>query len=250
MMKSKELIKSKLLSDVKLEKAFYDINNELLANNDEGLFITCLVMVINLESLECNIINAGHEKPLLIRNNKTTRMDIESNFILGGDENFKYISEKIKLQKGDRLILHTDGLNESINDQREEFGYDRIIEVLNNTKPEQDYIEQLNNALKEFTTGNEQFDDVTIVSISLKDSDVTIDKKDNELIIKSDKPSLKLIDVITTNFFDTFVNLNQEIKSKVAIIIDDIINNYVSYEDINTLTIEVRFAKVLFELIL
>ena len=232
MMKSKELIKSKLLSRVKLEKAFYDINNELLLNNDEGLFITSLVMVIDLNTLECNIINAGHEKPYLVRNGSATRMNIESNFILGGEENFEYISEVFKLEEGDNILLHTDGLNESINNEREEFGYQRIIDVLNNSKQSKDYIDDLNNALKEFTEGNEQFDDVTLLSINIKEK---------EFVIRCDAPSIDSIEEVTTKFASHFKELDSEIKGKVSIIIDDIINNYVTYEDLSTLKIEVHF---------
>ena len=234
MMKSKELIKSKLLSGMALDKVFYDINNELLLNNDEGLFITSLVMVINLQTLECNIINAGHERPFLVRNGKAIRMNIESNFILGGVNDFKYITETVKLEQGDKLLLHTDGLNESINDLREEFGYDRIIEVLDNSKDSNDYIDNLNKALKEFTQDKEQFDDVTMLSVNLKT---------NELIVCCDTPSVDSITEITDKFNDHFKDLDSMVKNKVSIIIDDVINNYVSYEDLNTLKIKVVFKE-------
>ena len=230
MMRSKELIKSKLLSGIGLEQAFYEINNELLINNDEGLFITSIVLVINLKTYECKLINAGHEKPILVRDGNVNRINVESNLILGSIDNFEYKEEEFSFKAGDKLLLHTDGLNESINDDREEFGYDRIMETLKNGS---NYIEDLKKALDEFTGDKEQFDDVTIISINLKDK--------NSLVVRTDKPSMDFIDELTNKFKDHFTSIDQDIKNKVAIIIDELINNYISYEDLNTLFIEARF---------
>ena len=130
MMKSKELLKSKITKASNLEDSIFDVNNELLENNAEGLFITAFVGIIDFDKLEFTYINCGHEKPYLISNNEIIRLGEESNFIIGGINDFKYKLEKNKLKENDKLFLFTDGLNESIDSNRIEFGYDNITNNL------------------------------------------------------------------------------------------------------------------------
>ena len=66
-------------------------------------------------------------------------------------------------------------------------------------------------------------------------------KNDDELIVRCDNPSFDSIEEVTTKFMEHYKHLNKDLIGKVAIIIDDVINNYVSYEDLTTLKIEVRF---------
>lgn len=234
MMKSKELIKSKLLANKTIEEVCFEVNNELLENNEAGLFITAFIGVLDINSKTLELVSAGHEKPYLLSNGRVLRLDIKSNFILGGVENYKYQHDTLKLKSDDRLFLHTDGLNESIDEAETEFGYDRILNCLsenyNNTLDE--ILNEMDNALNKFTNNKEQFDDITMLILELKS---------NKLEFSFNNPGYEIISEVTNKFNDYYSYLDESIIYKASIIIDELLNNYVSYEEKDNLIIKVSF---------
>ena len=232
MMKSKELIKSKLISKKSLEDVCFEVNNELLINNKEGLFITAFIGVLDIKNKTIDLISAGHEKPFLLSNGNVERLKIKSNFILGGAKNYKYKRDVIKLNDGDRLFLHTDGLNESIDDNEIEFGYDRIANCLkeNYNNKLDDILINLDKELNKFTDNKEQFDDITMLILEMQPS---------KLEFNYNNPDYDIIDDVTNKFSDYFSYLDKNIISKVSIVIDELLNNYISYEKKDELIINI-----------
>jgi len=224
MMRGKELIKAKLLANKKLEDVCYEVNNELLANNEAELFITSFIGVLNIETKELHFVNAGHERPYIINNDGVTQIVSNCNFILGGIEDYHYASQKIVLKDNDRIFLFTDGLNESINENEEEFGYNRIVDSLEQNKVEQDHIllKNMQESLGKFVSNQEAFDDITMLVLSLKAQKL-------HLCFKN--PNYDIITEVTNKFDDYYAFLDKTIISTINIIIDEILNNYVSYEN-------------------
>ena len=243
MMRSKELIKSKLLTNKKLEDVLYEVNNELLENNEAGLFITSFIGVLNVETKSLNFINAGHERPYLIRENEIKKLDVKSNFILGGIENFKYESEEIKLFDNDIIFMYTDGLNESINDFNEEFGYGRISNNLEKSKNEEikNIINNMQKSLNEFTKDKEAFDDVTMLVLEIKSKNCNF---------HFENPKFDIIEEVINKFNDYYSYLDKKILSEVSIIFDEMLNNYISYEKVRNLFIDINTKIINNELII
>ena len=79
-------------------------------------------------------MNAGHEKPYILSNGKVIKLDGTANFVLGGVDDIEYKEERHSFHKGDIIFMFTDGLNESIDDKREEFSYKRIEDTLSKSK--------------------------------------------------------------------------------------------------------------------
>lgn len=231
MMKGKELIKSAVASYKSLEEAVNAVNNMLAKNNKELLFITSFIGVIDFNKNEIKYINAGHEKPYIISKDNLIKLDGESNIMLGVEEGFKFKEESHKFAKGDYLFMFTDGLNESINDSNEEFGYPRVEQNLQNTSdmPLDNIISNMNKSLDEFIGDKEQFDDITMLFIRNKDSVLKLHYETKDYQIITD---------IVDKFNDAFSFLSMEIKSSVGIIIDELINNYISYDPREDLVID------------
>lgn len=234
MMKAKELIRSKMLINSNLEDVCYNVNNLLLENNEANLFITAFIGIIDLENKELRFVNCGHEKPYII-GKEIKRIECQSNFILGGMNDFKYKEEKIKLNDNDKLFLFTDGLNESINNSNEEFGYDRILKSLEINKNEQihNIIHNMKRDLDSFTENRLPFDDITILIIELKNE---------KLYFHYEKPTYEIIDEITNKFNDYYSYVDKNILSKIDIIFDELLNNFISYEDKDNLIIDVNIS--------
>ena len=179
-------------------------------------------------------VNAGHEKPYIISKGKVNKLDGASNFVVGEIDNFKYEIEKVKFAKDDLLFMFTDGLNESINKQKEEFGYQRIEEILANAKGLN--LEQLLNLFNEehnkFIGKEEPFDDITMVLF--KSNNTT-------LHLEFDKKDYSIIEEATNKFYENYSYLDETVKAHVGIVLDELLNNLISYEERDDLKINVDF---------
>ena len=234
MMRSKAIIKNEILSNSNLEEAIYKANNILVANNKENLFVTAFIGVIDLNKNEMTYVNSGHEKPYIISNGKVKKLDGMSNFVIGEIDNFSYQVEKVKFSKDDILFMFTDGLNESINKEKEEFGYKRIEDILSTNKGSLDeLVNTLNNKHIEFTKGEEQFDDITMLMVKMRS---------NKLHLSFDKKDYSIIEEATNKFFESYPDLDVEKKAHVGIVLDELLNNIVSYEKEKDLKIDIDFT--------
>ena len=234
MMKGKELIKSALQSYKSLVEAINSVNNMLVKNNKELLFITSFIGVIDFSKNEIRYVNAGQEKPYIVSNNEVIKLEGESNIVLGVEEGYSFKEESHKFNKGDYLFMFTDGLNESINDSNEEFGYQRVEDALANTSdlPLDEVINKVNSNLDEFAGCKEQFDDITIIVAK---------NRDNELKLHYEKKDYEVITDIVNRFNESYDYLSEGTKASVGIIIDEMVNNLISYEKREDLVIDVEF---------
>ena len=234
MMKGKELIKSSIISGSTLEQAVYQANNELVKNNTENLFITAFIGIADFKKHELKFVNAGHEKPYILSKGKVIKLDGNSNFVLGGVGDFEYQAEKTKFDVGDRLFLFTDGLNEAINNEREEFSYERVEKVL---KAEidaslDDLIDSMNKTQSAFVASEEVFDDVTMVALQFNDNNFTLSYKEKDLNVVTE-----IVDELNKRF--SF--FEEKFRSEICVIVDEIVTNIVSYSEVENLEFSVGF---------
>ena len=234
MMKSKELIKATIRSYESLEEVARIVNNTLVNNDKESLFVTSFIGIIDFKKNIITYVNAGHEKPYIVSKDKVTKLDGESNFVMGGEADFIYKQESHPFKKGDYIFLFTDGLNESINLTREEFSYERIEKTLyeNRDLAINNIIDVMNNKLEEFVGDVEQFDDVTMLVVK---------NNDNKLHLSYDKKEYEIISDVVDSFNEYYSYLPSEAKASTGIIVDELINNLVSYEAREDLMIDVDF---------
>ena len=220
MMRSKESIRSASMNEKDLATVFFKVNNSLCVNNTEGFFVTAFLGVLNLKTYEFNYVNAGHERPFIKHDNECKRLDVKSNFVLGLEEDFIYEEETIKLEEGDTILLHTDGLNEAINAKQKEFGYERIIESIKKDDEPKLNIETVIKDLEEFEGQEEQFDDITIISFKVKK---------NVKYFSYKNPTYDDILDLTSKAEECLEGINPATFSKIGIVIDEVMNNIISY---------------------
>ena len=237
MMKAKQLLKAKITSESSFRKAVAEVNNELALNNESSLFVTSFIARIDFEKEEICYINAGHEKPYILHNGEVIKVDGTANFVLGGMEDIEFEEETIKFEKGDTLLLFTDGLNESINDKQEEFSYERVENTFKESKDLslEEKIHLFQQRLQEFVQNEEQFDDITIV---------TLKREDCTLSLRYQNKDYQIIEDCVNKFQEAFPNLEEEKKSKVGIALDELLNNIISYDESEQLEIDITFTKL------
>ena len=237
MMRSKAIIKNVILSHDSLEEAIYKANNILVSNNQENLFVTAFIGVIDLSKNKMTFINAGHEKPYIISKGKIRKLDGYSNFVIGEIENFNYKVEETLFNKEDILFTFTDGLNESINQEQEEFGYHRIEETLSSREDWSlnDLVEVVNQRHQEFIGKEVQFDDITMMAIK---------RNSHKLHLSFKTKDYSIIEEATNKFFKEYSYLDETTKSHVGIVLDELLNNQISYEKRQDLKIDLVFSYV------
>lgn len=168
MMKAKTLIKSLAESGLPVDEIFTTANNELCANNDTGMFVTAWLGILDLQTGLVNVVNAGHNPPVLKRKDG---MFAESpgnpGFVLGGLEDFPYQKTELQLMPGDQIYLYTDGVTEATDEAEQLYGEEHLLVTLN-THTDKD-VQQLCAAVLESVDGfvgdAPQFDDITMLAL-------------------------------------------------------------------------------------
>lgn len=140
-----------------------EINRSLCEHNPHGMFCTFFAACLNLESYELRYINAGHN-PLLL-NGRPLSMD--TNLPLGIDINRPYPLQSIQVNKGDTLVLYTDGITEAINEQGQFFGLERLVSAIDNTMSADGITHNILDAVTAFRGRAEQNDDMTLLTIKI-----------------------------------------------------------------------------------
>lgn len=79
-----------------------------------------------------------------------------------GISQYNYDDIQVSLHSGDKLFFYTDGITEAMNKSEDEFGTERLLEVINKESATPDVII---NAAQEFSSGKTQSDDITVVMI-------------------------------------------------------------------------------------
>lgn len=105
-----------------------------------------------------------HEPMILLRGEKTERISTKEGLALGMFES-EYSEEKIGLSSGDLLALYTDGVTEAKNAKGEEFGAERLTDILTKHKlmNSKEILDELYRRIKGFAGRAPQHDDITVI---------------------------------------------------------------------------------------
>lgn len=141
-------------------------NRLILADSRAGLFVTTFYALLDPQSGELHYANGGHNYPLLCR---AVSGEIEplraQGIVLGIIAHPDFEQRVVSLDPGDVVLFYTDGVTEAMNPQRDLFGDDRLVAVLQRhckASPEA-IVEAVLAAVAEFAAGQSQSDDITLV---------------------------------------------------------------------------------------
>jgi sigma-B regulation protein RsbU (phosphoserine phosphatase) len=140
----------------------------------DASFITLFYAEFDERTSMLRYTNAGHNPPLLFGNEgkdvETVRRLCVGGTVLGIFPDTEFEEEEIELRSGDTLAAFTDGVIEARNPIGEEFGEDRLIEVIlaNTGLPAADLEKRILRAVEDWTAEAEQEDDLTLVIIKVR----------------------------------------------------------------------------------
>lgn len=131
---TRTLLRAAALEYKSPSKSLERVNDLLLANSQDGLFVTTFYGVLSLDNGTLTYTIAGHNPPLAIQYHKNEVMAFSKGGIaLGAMPDIKLPEKQLILQPGDCLFLYTDGVTEAFNSQDQMYGEDRLIQVLQST---------------------------------------------------------------------------------------------------------------------
>jgi two-component system, sensor histidine kinase LadS len=134
-----------------------------------NVFFTCIILDIDLQKNSVQYSFAGHPDQIRILNGEVSQFNIKGKLI-GLIRDHQFSNSEFQFNKGDRLVLFTDGIFEQFHPDHGEYGEDRFFENVQFQKsyPLKDFTQNLINSLSDFLNGNKKQDDITLLAIERK----------------------------------------------------------------------------------
>ncbi|MDD6327280.1 MAG: SpoIIE family protein phosphatase [Lachnospiraceae bacterium] len=156
-----------------LAEVFCRANNNLCYKNEEGMFVTAFICVLDIASGDVSFVNAGHNLPFIQKGDGAFSMiQAKANLVLGMIEDIPYREQHVMLNPGDCMYLYTDGVTEALNPSQQLLGDAYLCDMLNRHKEKahdvDGFVQAMYDEVDAFADGAMQADDITMVYISRK----------------------------------------------------------------------------------
>lgn len=229
---TKIMVKTRATSDPSPASIVTHVNDALSADNDSCMFVTLYLGILNLRDGTLITTNAGHNPPLL------KRQDGQFEWLTGIDgpmvgpmAGIAYKETTRQLGPGDELFLYTDGVTEADNRRRELFGNDRLKTVLAKSKAVSvvDRLGDIMQAVRTFAGDAPQADDITMLGLRYHGvalSDVTT------RVFRQTMPNQLMAIPNLQMAFEQYVMQWEGTKPLIPtfnMALDDLLNNVVQY---------------------
>ena len=154
------------------------LNRTLSSNLADDMFISMLYMVLNLDTHLLSYARAGHEAPIIVRNNSAHAEQTETAGIAIGLVDAAVFDSAIEtrnlaLHPGDLVVTYTDGITEAMNSENEEWGVEALVQSVekNAQEPVGTLLNQIRREVLAFVGSNRQSDDMTMLALKISAKD-------------------------------------------------------------------------------
>ncbi|MBN1505126.1 MAG: SpoIIE family protein phosphatase [Candidatus Eisenbacteria bacterium] len=106
------------------------VNRLLLESVESGNFVTAFYGVLDTRARVLTYSNAGHNPPILVRTDGRTELLMEGGTVLGALPGITFKERRVSFASGDLLVLYTDGVTDAMNPERDQFGQERLEELV------------------------------------------------------------------------------------------------------------------------
>jgi phosphoserine phosphatase RsbU/P len=166
MASSRTYVRANAMGKATASEAICMANNLIAQDDRSGMFVTLFYAVLDLQKKQLHYVNAGHNPPLLCKEHGGDVVLLSAQGIaLGVMDEIRLQEVELSLAHNDVVVFYTDGITEAINGKEEQFGLERLIKLItqNSNLSAQELIDRIKNAVIDFTQGQVQFDDLTLV---------------------------------------------------------------------------------------
>ena len=146
-------------------------NRRLKKDVKTGMFVALLFAVLNSENRTLTLCSAGQTQPIHLsaKTGEAKLVGTEGDtFTLGVLEEVDYQETQLELTPSDKVVLYTDGIVEAMNEKDEMFGFERLLEVVQEAKSmtADSLLKEMMVRVNEFVGDAAQHDDLTVIVIS------------------------------------------------------------------------------------
>ena len=202
------------------------LNDSLSDGNESNMFCTAFLGILDLKSGQLDYCNAGHNAPLLMGNDGTvSAIDVVPNLPLGLFEGFTYEGQTMMIEKGMKLYMFTDGVNEAENNKLEQFGDDRLLELLKSKSRQEpnEIIEATFEAVKSHADGATQSDDITVMCIKYSVKDM-----EKSIVLANDISEIGRLNEFVEEIGQDF-SLSPEVIFNLNLVLEEAVVNIINY---------------------
>jgi anti-sigma regulatory factor (Ser/Thr protein kinase) len=128
------------------------------------MFVTCLVLVLDLETGRTHFANAGHNLPYVRRGDEVVQLHARG-MPLGLMSGSVYEEHETVIGPGEIVLLYSDGITEQHDADGEMFGFGRTAALVADAETGQQLVDHAVQSLSVFSSGVEQEDDITLVTL-------------------------------------------------------------------------------------
>lgn len=151
-------------------QVFSEVNAELIDYFPHNMYFTAFLAVLNGRNREFAYSSAGHPPVALIRKGASAVESLKtSGPFIGLLPESSYHDASVRLGQGDRVVMYTDGVTESMDPQNRQFGRTRLYEVLMKARDllPHEMLEAVVEERRAFVAGQGQKDDITLLSFQV-----------------------------------------------------------------------------------
>jgi serine phosphatase RsbU (regulator of sigma subunit) len=133
------------------------------------LFVTAFYGVLELQQRKLRYVCAGHERPFLVRTGRPAIQIEGRGRFLGMIPALRLTPYEVTLEPGDRVVIFSDGVTDSMNHGEEQYGYERLSNCLQRSAhmPVQKMVDALVADLASWSGSSPAFDDVTVLALQV-----------------------------------------------------------------------------------
>jgi serine phosphatase RsbU (regulator of sigma subunit) len=165
---TRALVRAAALEDVSPAVVLARVNDLLVSDAQQGMFVTAVYAVLSLETGQLVYANAGHHLPLLLRSHTGDLERLEgAGIALGVIEGIEQAERDITLEPGDYLILYTDGITEAFSPEGEIYSEERLWATIQTTCSDgaQAMMKAIDDSVIAFVGDSPPSDDVTLMVV-------------------------------------------------------------------------------------
>ena len=230
---TRTLLRAKAVGNISAREIVTGINKDLCLGNDNAMFVTFFLGILNLGTGEIDFCNAGHNYPFLLRAGKAPEMLNQTHGTpLGLFEDMVYKSGKLTINKGDTLVLYTDGIPEAMDVKGNLFGDPKLEAILEGFKtgdPPDIITNKLVDETKAFAAGAEQSDDITILVLTYYLNRASSERQNEmELEISNNVEEIFKVNELIDKACETW-NIDRAHGHKVNLALEEIVSNIINY---------------------
>lgn len=207
-------------------KIMSGMNDSVAETNENNMFVTFFLGVMDLKTGHMKYCNAGHNPPLILTDH-IRHLDVVPNVPLGVLPGMDFTEQSIDLHYDDALFLYTDGLTEAENADHDQFGEDRMETVLRERRSSIDHLKAMQTAVEGFVNGAPQSDDLTMLFIHYL-PEQSVKPQRHILVIRNEvKQISKLADFVSTIANIKHLSEGEEMNLNLAL--EEAVTNVVLY---------------------